>query len=59
MVCIQETKIEGVDRQLCSMIWEGDDFDWVAKSAEGRSGGLIILWKRGCFVMNSELGISW
>lgn len=32
----------------------GDDFDWVAKSAEGRSGGLIVLWSRGCFVMSSQ-----
>lgn len=35
-------------------MWEGDDFDWVAQNADGRSGGLIIMWKRGCFVLNSE-----
>lgn len=27
MLCLQESKIEGVDRKLCSMLWAGDDFD--------------------------------
>lgn len=40
-------------RKLCSL-WDGDDFDWVTKDAEGRSGGLIVLWKRSSFMLSSQ-----
>lgn len=36
------------------MIWEGDEFEWVSKDVVGRSGGLIILWKKGCFELIAE-----
>lgn len=49
MLCLQETKMEGVDRSVCSMLWEGDEFEWASKDAVGRSGGLIVLWNRECF----------
>lgn len=35
------------------MLWEGDDFEWVAENANGRSGGLLILWRKGSFCLNS------
>lgn len=54
MVCIQETKLMGMDSKLCSLLWEGYDFDWVAQNVVGRSGGLIIMRKKRCFVLNSE-----
>lgn len=53
MVCLQESKLEHVDRKLCLCLWEDDDFDWLAKDAEGRSGGLIVLWKMGSFELDS------
>lgn len=36
------------------MLWEGDDFEWVSKDANGRSGGLIVIWKKGSFEMLVE-----
>lgn len=53
MLCVQETKMLGIDRNMCSTLWEGDDFDWKAKDAEGRSGGLWILWRKDSFVLES------
>lgn len=53
-LCLQETKMEGTDRKLCSLLWDDDDFDWVAKNATGRSGGLLLVWRRDCFSLISE-----
>lgn len=39
---------------MFSVVGEGDDFEWVAQNFEGRSQGLLVLWRRGCFVLNSE-----
>lgn len=31
MVCLQESKVEGVDRRLCSMLWVNDNLEWVGE----------------------------
>ncbi|GKU99946.1 hypothetical protein SLEP1_g12720 [Rubroshorea leprosula] len=41
---LKETKMEIVDRKLCRKLWDADNMEWVAKSAAGASGGLIIIW---------------
>lgn len=38
MLSIQESKLEGVDRKLCSVQWGGNEFQWVAKNVAERSG---------------------
>lgn len=43
---LQEAKLEKVDRRLCSMLWVGNEFEWVSKDTIGRSGGLTVMWKR-------------
>lgn len=53
MLCVQESKLIGVDRKLCSILWEGDDFEWLSKDAEGRSRGLLIIWRKGSFNIDS------
>lgn len=53
MLCLQETKMEGVDRRMSSSLWEGDDFDWACKDVVGRSGGLLAIWKKDCFELQS------
>lgn len=64
MLCLQVSKFSGVDRKLCSFLWEGDDFDWFAKDAEGRYSGLIVLSKRYAFLLsiqfqgNNFLGVT-
>lgn len=58
MLCIQETKLVGVDRRLCSLILEGNEFEWVSKDADGRSRGLVVIWKKGCFDLLSVFSES-
>ncbi|GLT66340.1 hypothetical protein SLA2020_387080 [Shorea laevis] len=45
-VFLQETKLEGVDRGLCRLLWGSDECDWVSKDSSGASGGLVCLWSK-------------
>ncbi|GKV48207.1 hypothetical protein SLEP1_g55033 [Rubroshorea leprosula] len=44
-----ETKLENVDRSICRRVWGTNDFDWVAKASNGRSGGLLCVWNSKVF----------
>ncbi|GKV29208.1 hypothetical protein SLEP1_g38154 [Rubroshorea leprosula] len=48
-VAIQESKLEHVDKKLCRSIWGFENMDWIAKQAEGQSGGLISIWNSDVF----------
>lgn len=50
-LCIQETKMEIIDQNLCDQLWGGTDVGWVARQSMGNSGGLLCLWKKGVFDM--------
>lgn len=45
--------MQGVDRRLCSLLREGDEFGWVSKDVVGRSGGLLVLWKKDYFELST------
>ncbi|KAK7282873.1 hypothetical protein RIF29_11967 [Crotalaria pallida] len=47
----EETKLEAVDRRCCEMLWGAINFEWAFKPSEGRSGGLISLWRKETFSM--------
>ncbi|GKV39902.1 hypothetical protein SLEP1_g47602 [Rubroshorea leprosula] len=51
----KETKMEGIDRSSCRMIWGSDDFEWVAREAEGLSGGMLCIWNSKKFKMGRVL----
>lgn len=53
LVCIQESKLEGVNEEKCKLIW-GNSCGWEAKDAEGRAGGIITLWNPDKFVCSSS-----
>lgn len=48
-LCIQETRASSIEAGLCRFIWSGLTFDWVHKSACGRSGGLLSIWNSSIF----------
>ncbi|GLU22472.1 hypothetical protein SLE2022_385450 [Rubroshorea leprosula] len=49
LLMIQETKAEIVDEQLCRSIWGQGNFEWCAKSSNGRAGGLLCIWDSSLF----------
>ncbi|RDX67311.1 hypothetical protein CR513_53837, partial [Mucuna pruriens] len=58
MLCVQETKMENINRKVCSAIWVGEDFEWSFKPLEGRLGVCleIFLWE---ITATWELYIRW
>ncbi|XP_065622832.1 uncharacterized protein LOC136064694 [Quercus suber] len=46
IVCLQETKLAGLDRQLVCSIWGCPYMDWVALDANQIAGGVLIMWDR-------------
>lgn len=49
MICIQESKLEVVDEEVCRLIWGRNNCGWAARVVVGRSGGLITLWNSDKF----------
>ena len=46
VVCLQETKLAGMDRQLICSLWSCPYVDWVALDADQTAGGVLIMWDR-------------
>ena len=46
VVCLQETKLEGMDRQLICSLWSCPYIDWVALDANQTAGGILMMWDR-------------
>ncbi|KAJ4824794.1 hypothetical protein Tsubulata_022781 [Turnera subulata] len=44
IVCLCETKKQGIDRNLCSRLWNTGGLEFRAVDAEGASGGLLMMW---------------
>lgn len=47
--CLQETKLELVNRRIINSIWWKTPFDWEFAKSEGNSGGLIYVWNTTIF----------
>lgn len=41
---MKESKIEGFDDEKCRLILGSNNCGWAAKDAQGRVGGIIVLW---------------
>ncbi|GKU98648.1 hypothetical protein SLEP1_g11622 [Rubroshorea leprosula] len=51
-LALQETKVTGIDRKTCKMVWGTEDFGWVAKDACGLSGGILCVWNSKSLTMS-------
>ena len=57
LVCLQETKIQGMNKALVHSIGVGRLLDWKALDAEGSAGGILLFWdKRRQSLVESEYG---
>ena len=45
-VCLQETKLAGMDRQLICSLGSCPYIDWVALDADQTAGGILMMWDR-------------
>ncbi|KAG6626350.1 hypothetical protein CIPAW_15G041600 [Carya illinoinensis] len=46
IVCLQETKLKIISRNLVRSIWSCPYVDWVYLAAKGASGGILVMWDR-------------
>lgn len=42
--CLQESKLEKVNANICRSMWGMGNFGWMEKPSNGRFGGIITLW---------------
>lgn len=47
---LQETKIQDISEDVVLSFWGPGEVDWSAKGPIGRSGGILILWKKDLLV---------
>ena len=46
IVCLQETKLDFIDRRVVRSLWGIHYVDWLYLGFEGASGGILFLWDR-------------
>lgn len=54
LVCLQETKREFIEDYVVENMWGNQLIDWIALPSSGLSGGLLMMWKRGLWVVKSN-----
>ena len=65
MVCLQETKLAGIDLRLIRSLWGNPFVDWEVLPAVGTTGGVLLLWdkrileKLDCVVSNFSVSCLW
>ncbi|KAK8609500.1 hypothetical protein V6N13_061948 [Hibiscus sabdariffa] len=55
MVFVQESKLASLSYLDAKRIWGDDDVDFRISPAEGRSGGLMVLWDKKKFSVSSTI----
>ncbi|XP_058785888.1 uncharacterized protein LOC131660624 [Vicia villosa] len=52
-VCfVQETKLSDFNDVIAGSFWGNKEVDWTESHSKGASGGMVILWRQGCFMVN-------
>jgi exonuclease III len=46
IVCLQETKMEVISREVVHSVWGCVHVDWVNLGSRGTSGGILLMWDR-------------
>jgi hypothetical protein len=46
IVCLQETKLDFIDRRVIWSLWGIHHVDWLYLGSEGASGGILMMWDR-------------
>ena len=46
IVCLIETKMEVITREVVCSLWGGQHVDWMYKGANGASRGILLMWDR-------------
>ena len=55
MLCIQETKKELIDRDICQALWGDPEVQWADQPATHTAGGILCLWSEKAFRMERKI----
>ncbi|XP_058217549.1 uncharacterized protein LOC131328649 [Rhododendron vialii] len=55
MLLVQESKLESLERLSVQKMWGNADFEFVCSNAIGASGGLLCIWNRDFFKVDSVI----
>ncbi|KAL5144990.1 LINE-1 retrotransposable element ORF2 protein [Glycine soja] len=55
LLCLQETKKESMDKDVCKALWGCSDFDWECVPAVNTAGGLLCVWDSFNFRVESKI----
>ena len=54
-VFIQETKMEDINKKMVRTCWKSDDIEWLHSPSIGNSGGILSIWIKSIFTINSHM----
>ena len=55
MLCLQETKVEQMDKSVCQAPWGDLEVCWELLPTRNRAGGLLCLWSEQSFRMERKI----
>jgi len=53
LLCLQETKKETVNKNLCQALWGNFDYSWEFYPSAGPAGGILCIWNQTSFKVES------
>lgn len=54
-VFIQETKMEDINQKMVRTCWKSDDIEWLFSPSIGNPGGILFIWIKSIFTINSHM----
>jgi len=47
--CLQETKMENINSEICQNMWGKSNINWIHKNADNGAGGILTIWDNNAF----------
>lgn len=54
LLCIQETKMENINKSLCHALWGNSEFSWESYPAANSAGGILCVWNEKSLKVESR-----
>ena len=55
LLCIQESKKESIDRNMCQALWGDKEIGWEMQPADNTAGGLLCIWSEKTFKLKRSI----
>lgn len=52
---IQESKMEECNQKVLKSLWHVDDVEWCFSPSIGNSGGIVTIWNKEYFILDSSM----